>query len=295
MPVIEINKLTKIYKGNRGIIDVDLSIEEGEIFGFIGPNGAGKSTTIRTLLNFIYPTSGSAKILGKDCVTKSAEIKKYIGYVPSEINYYPNMTVQDIIKYASSFYSEYDSDRVDILCDLFEVEKSKKMRELSLGNKKKIAIIQAIISQPKILVLDEPASGLDPLMQSRLFELLEKENKKGMTVFFSSHNLTEVQKFCHRVAIIREGKIIEVNTIDKLLKSSYHMIKIKTKENISSVLSSIGAIDLTLKDNYIKFGYNRDFNILISILSKYDISDLQVTEPSLEDTFMQFYEKGDKQ
>lgn len=292
MAVIETNKLTKSYKNNRGIIDVDLEVDEGEIFGFIGPNGAGKSTTIRTLLNFIFPTSGSAKILGKDCVKDSEEIKKYVGYVPSEVNYYGEMKSIDIIKYAASFYNKFDAERVNNLCDMFQVELNKRMRELSLGNKKKIAIVQALISQPKLLILDEPANGLDPLIQNRLFEVLQEENKKGMTIFFSSHNLSEVQKFCSKVAIIKEGKIIAVKSIDALLQTSVKYVSIKSKDNITSELQNIGAKNIEHNSSqYLNFVYDKDINILIKLISKFSIQDIQIKEPTLEDAFMSFYKK----
>lgn len=292
MGIIKTNKLTKTYNGNRGINDIDLDVKEGEIFGFIGPNGAGKSTTIRTLLNFIYPTSGSAEILGKDCVKESSEIKKYVGYVPSEVNFYSDMKAGDIIDYAASFYPGCDEERISKLCTTFGVERNKRMRELSLGNKKKIAIVQALISRPKLIILDEPTNGLDPLMQSRLFEVLTEENKNGTTIFFSSHNLSEIQKFCHRVAIIREGRIIAVSTIAELLETSSNLVHIKTKDNIKDELTKIGALEIKQKNDEINFTYSEDINILIKLLSRYDIKSLQITEPSLEEAFMKYYSKG---
>ena len=184
MYIIETNNLTKSYGKSRGIIDVNLKVKEGEIFGFVGPNGAGKSTTIRTLLNFIFPTSGSAKMLGKDIVKESNAIKKYIGYVLSEVRFYDEIKVKDIIKYSSSFYSGVIQEEVDNLYRLLDVDINKKMSELSLGNKKKVAIVQALIHKPKLLILDEPTNGLDPLIQKKLFELLEEERKKELQFFY---------------------------------------------------------------------------------------------------------------
>ena len=183
MYIIETSNLSKSYGKNRGIIDINLKIKEGEIFGFVGPNGAGKSTTIRTLLNFIFPTGGSGKILGMDIVKQSKDIKKQIGYVPSEVKFYDEIKVKDIIKYSCSFYDGINQEDVDKLYELLEVDVEKRMSELSLGNKKKVAIVQALIHKPRLLILDEPTNGLDPLIQKRLFELLKKANKEGTTVF----------------------------------------------------------------------------------------------------------------
>lgn len=293
MPIIKMENLTKNYGKSRGIQDVNLQIEEGEVFGFIGQNGAGKSTTIRTLLNFIFPTSGSATILGKDCVKESAVIKKSVGYVPSEVNYYGNMSVDEIIKYAASFYNFYDTERINKLCDIFEVQRDKKMRELSLGNKKKIAIIQALVVAPKLIILDEPTNGLDPLMQRRLFEVLKEENKKGMTIFFSSHNLIEVQEFCHRVAIIRGGKIVALKAIDNMANSSNRKVRIRAKADINMELKNLNIEPIEKEGEYFNFLFKGDINSLIKSLSYCEIEDLQITEPSLLDTFMEFYEKED--
>jgi ABC-2 type transport system ATP-binding protein len=205
--VIEINNLTKTYGKSRGISDISFHVEQGEIFGFIGPNGAGKSTTIRTLLSLIYPTSGSATIFGKDCIKFAPEIKKEIGYLPSEVFYYDNMKVKDLLKYSASFYKKDCSRRMKELAEIMDLDLNKKIDDLSLGNKKKVGIVQGLLHEPKLIILDEPTSGLDPLMQQKFFELLEEENRKGATILFSSHILSEVQRLCNRVAIIKEGKI----------------------------------------------------------------------------------------
>src|SRR5665647_2400083 len=207
MSVIEIRNLTKSYGKARGIIDVSLNVEEGEIFGFIGPNGAGKSTAIRTLLGLIYPTSGTSTIFGKNC-TQFPEIRKEVGYLPSEVFYYDNMRVMDLLKYSASFYKKDCTKRIKELAEIMDLDLKKKIDDLSFGNKKKVGIVQGLLHEPKLIILDEPTSGLDPLMQQKFFELIGQENKNGATVFFSSHILTEVQKMCERVAIIKEGKII---------------------------------------------------------------------------------------
>ena len=239
MYIIETSNLSKSYGKNRGIIDINLKIKEGEIFGFVGPNGAGKSTTIRTLLNFIFPTGGSGKILGMDIVKQSKDIKKQIGYVPSEVKFYDEIKIKDIIKYSCSFYDGINQEDVDKLYELLEVDVEKRMSELSLGNKKKVAIVQALIHKPRLLILDEPTNGLDPLIQKRLFEVLKKANKEGTTVFFSSHNLVEVENFCDRVAVIKEGKIIDTVVLEKLAKKAALKIVLSCKEINEEIIKGI--------------------------------------------------------
>lgn len=294
MYIIETNNLSKSYGKSRGIIDVNLNVKEGEIFGFVGPNGAGKSTTIRTLLNFIFPTSGSAKILGKDIVKESNEIKKYIGYVPSEVKFYDEVRVKDIIKYSASFYKEVNKDEVDKLYKILDVDINKKMSELSLGNKKKVAIVQALIHKPKLLILDEPTNGLDPLIQKKLFELLEEARKKGTTVFLSSHNLVEVENLCDRVAVIKDGKIIDTIVIEKLAKKLGLKILVKSKEINEDKVKEMGGQVVTQENGEITFHYNNEIDVLIKELSKYKIEKLLISEQTLEDTFMNYYKnKGE--
>lgn len=290
MYIIETNNLSKSYGKSRGINDINLKIKEGEIFGFVGPNGAGKSTTIRTLLNFIFPTSGFAKILGKDIVKESNEIKKYIGYVPSEVKFYDEIRVKDIIKYSSSFYNGVNSEEVDKLYKLLDVDVNKKMSELSLGNKKKVAIVQALIHKPKLLILDEPTNGLDPLIQKKLFELLEKAKKEGTTVFLSSHNLVEVENLCDRVAVIKDGKIVDTVVIEKLAKKSALKVILKGNEINEEKIKEIGGQAIEKNCNEFVFYYNEKVDKLIKLLSKYSLEKLLISEQTLEDKFMNYYE-----
>lgn len=294
MSIIEIKNLTKTYGKSRGIDKVNLTVNKGEIYGFIGPNGAGKSTTIKTLLNLIFPTSGEAKIFGLDCVTQTTKIKEDIGYVPSEVRYYDNMSVKEIIDYAKSFKKNVDNGYVDELIKTFDVELHKKIFELSLGNKKKVAIIQALLHKPKVLILDEPTNGLDPLIQQKLFNELLELKKQGSTIFLSSHNLAEVEEFCDRVAIIKEGKILEVRKIEDFAKKTVKKVTLKASKNIEAELKNIGGEIIGNENNTIVFNYKEDINKLISILSKYNIENLIIEEKKLSEVFMSYYEGEEK-
>ena len=294
MNIIDIKNLTKSYGKNRGIDNVNLSVTKGEIFGFIGPNGAGKSTTIKVLLNIIFPTAGDAKIFDLDCVTDTTKIKENLGYVPSEVRYYDNMKVKELINYAISFHENVDRGYVEELCKLFDVELEKNISELSLGNKKKVAIVQALLHKPKLLILDEPTNGLDPLVQQKLFNTLLRVKKEGTTVFLSSHNLTEVEEFCDRVAIIREGKIIDVRTIADFANKKVKKITLTTSENMQEELLSIAAENLESNKNNISFNYNGDINKLLSVLSKYKLENLIIEEKKLPEAFMSYYNMEDK-
>jgi ABC-2 type transport system ATP-binding protein len=294
MKIIDIKNLTKSYGKNRGIENINLTVNEKEIFGFIGPNGAGKSTTIKVLLNFIFPTHGEAKIFDLDCVKDSVKIKENIGYVPSEVRYYGNMKVRDIISYGESFHNNVDKEYVQQICKDFSIELDKNISELSLGNKKKVAIIQAILNKPKLLILDEPTNGLDPLIQQKLFETLTKLKNEGSTIFFSSHNLSEVEEFCDKVAIIKEGKIIDIKDIREYSRKKIKKITIKTMDIIEEELISLGIENLEKNNQVLTFYYSGAINPLLSLLSKYKIEDLTIEEKNLSETFMSYYYKEDK-
>lgn len=293
MAVIETSDLTKSYGKSRGIENVNIEVREGEIFGFIGPNGSGKSTFIRTLLNFLYPTSGSGRVLGFDIECESHKLKEKVGYVPSEVKYYEEIRVADLIEYAKSFYSEVDESYIDMLVEELKVDMDKKMGELSYGNKKKIAIVQALMGSPKLLILDEPTNGLDPLIQKKLFEIMRREKEKGNTVFLSSHNLTEVESLCDRVAIIREGVIVD--TVDlKALKEGFGLVvEVSGDLTKEDVLRISKKILLEGEGNYI-FNYSDDINKLVEWASKYSLKKLNIEEQSLEDEFMKYYLKEGK-
>jgi ABC-2 type transport system ATP-binding protein len=292
MNVIEIKNLTKTYGKARGISDISFNVEEGEIFGFIGPNGAGKSTTIRTLLSLIYPTSGSATIFGKDTVKFAPEIKKEIGYLPSEVFYYDNMKVKDLLNYSASFYKKDCSKRILELANVMDLDLNKKIDDLSLGNKKKVGIVQGLLHSPKLIILDEPTSGLDPLMQQKFFELLEKENKNGATILFSSHILSEVQRLCNRVAIIKEGQIVTVEKISTLKENTYKKFKIETSSPLDSDYFTISGVNkLERKNNITSFLFKGNVNTVMKKIADIEITNLWIEEPDLEEIFMHYYEK----
>lgn len=293
MNVIEINNLTKYYGKERGIIDVTFNVEEKEIFGFIGPNGAGKSTTLRTLLALIYPTSGSAKIFGKDCIKHGPEIKKEIGYLPSEVFYYDKMKVIDLLNYSASFYKKDCSRRIQELAEIMDLDLHKKIDDLSFGNKKKVGIVQGLLHEPKLIILDEPTSGLDPLMQQKFFELLQEENKKGATILFSSHILGEVQRLCNRVAIIKEGKIIQLEKISALQENNYKKIKVQTHANLDQNYFNIGGVsNVEVKQDIISFLFRGNINSIMKKISEIEVVNVWIEEPDLEEIFLHYYEKG---
>jgi len=290
MSVIEVNKLTKYYGKARGIEDVTFQVDEGEIFGFIGPNGAGKSTTIRLFLSLIYPSSGSAAIFGKDCNEYGPELRQDIGYLPSEVFYYERMKVIDLLKYSASFYEKDCTQRLHELAEIMELDLKRRIDDLSYGNKKKVGIVQGLLHQPKLLLLDEPTSGLDPLMQRKFFKLIRDENQRGATIFFSSHILGEVQRMCNRVAIIKEGSIINIQDIKTLQRDNYKKIRVAA-ENLDEVQFEIDGVSNLQKNNgAVRFFYKGNINQIMRKIGEIEISDVTIEEPTLEEIFMHYYE-----
>jgi ABC-2 type transport system ATP-binding protein len=291
-PIIDIRDLTKTYGRDRGIEHVSLEVGEGDIFGFIGPNGSGKSTTIRVLLNLIFPTGGRAKIMGMDVVKDSKKIKFHTGYVPSDANLYSHMDIDEFLGYCLGFYHTGNGeDRIAELSELFELDRKRKISDLSMGNRKKVSIIQSLLHSPRLLILDEATMGLDPLMQARFFELLRSENRKGMTIFFSSHTLSEVQLLCKRVAIIKEGRIIKVEDIETLRKRQLKKIHIEFAERADAEIAGLGGIENTpvVSGNTLQFMYSGDITELVLKLMGRKITDMTIEEPSLEEIFMHYY------
>ncbi len=290
---IDIRKLTKSYGKSRGINELELTVSEGDFFGFIGPNGAGKSTTIRTLLGLISPTSGKASVLGYDIVTEKEKILREVGYLPSEINFYNGMKVKDVIRYSADLRRTDCKKKAKDLSERLGLDLNKKVEELSLGNRKKVGIVCAIQHSPKLLILDEPTSGLDPLMQREFFNILKEENEEGSTIFFSSHILSEVQNYCRSAAFIKDGRIIMSDKVENLEQTGTKKITVSGISDISRLTALAGITpadsDASLEDAQ-SFFYKGDLNLLLSTLSAESVKDITITEPSLEEIFMNYYE-----
>jgi len=286
--ILEIQNLTKYYGKIRGVENLSLKLEEGEIFGFIGPNGAGKSTTIRSIMNLINKTSGKVLIENKEFTKDDIQIKEKIGYLPSEIYLYDDLSVKEMLDYHESFYKkDIHKKRIELVKRL-QLDEKKKIEDLSLGNLKKLGIILAFMHNPKILILDEPTSGLDPIMQNIFYDLLLEEKKKGTTIFYSTHILSEVSKICDRVGIIKDGKLIKLERIEELSQKNLTFVTITSKqyEEIKKDLK----INVISEDrNTIKFGNNLSDDELIKKISKYKIDKILIEEATLEDMFLHYY------
>lgn len=289
MYAIKTDKLTKYYGKSRGIIDLDLRVEQGEFFGFIGPNGAGKSTTIRTLLGLISPTSGSAEVLGKDIIKFNRDILREVGYLPSEAIFYPGMKVADIIRFSAGLRDADCAEEAGRLCERLQLDVTRKVDELSFGNRKKVAIVCALQSSPRLLILDEPTGGLDPLMQHEFFEIIGERHRQGATVFLSSHILSEVQRNCGRAAVIREGRVIACGSVEDLARSSARRVSVTGEFDLENLP---GIRDLKAGNRTAGFLYSGDVGPLLSRLAAGNVTDISISEPDLEEVFMHYYEEG---
>lgn len=292
MNAIQMEGLTKFYGSSRGILDLDLTVQEGEFYGFIGPNGAGKSTTIRTLLGLIRKTRGSARVLGKDIAKEKEQILAETGYLPSEAVFYPDMRGRDLIRLSADLHRKDCKKTSEELCERLQLDPSRRIGELSFGNRKKLAVICALQHNPRLCILDEPTGGLDPLMQREFFEILKERNRQGMTVFLSSHILSEIQRFCSRAAIIREGRIIASGSVEELARTNAKRISIRGSFDPSGPPD---VRDLQRSDDTVSFLYGGDINLLLARLGKDPILDLTISEPDLEEIFLHYYTKGEEQ
>ena len=311
MEVIKTINLTKYYGKARGIKNLNLTVNEGECFGFIGPNGAGKSTTIRTLLGLIFPTDGTATVLGHDIVSEKNSILAEVGYLPSEAVFYSGMKVKDILKFSADLRKKDCSKEAKTLCDRIQIDVNRKVDELSFGNRKKVGIVCALQSNPRLLILDEPTGGLDPLMQHEFFDIISEKNKGGTTVFLSSHILSEVQKYCTRAAVISEGEIIACDSVETLAKSNAKRVTVSGAIDLAGLdgikdLKRTGMLETDAKGSVevgavaggvaagmTSFLYNGDMNELIQKLSCGTVNDITISEPDLEEIFLHYYGKGE--
>ena len=287
--ILEIQNLTKYYGKVKGVENLSLKLEEGEIFGFIGPNGAGKSTTIRSIMNLINKTSGKVLIENEEFNKDNIKLKEKIGYLPSEIYLYDDLTVKEMLDYHERFYKKNIHNRRIELVKRLELDEKKKIEDLSLGNLKKLGIILAFMHEPKLLILDEPTSGLDPIMQNVFYDLLKEEKEKGNTVFYSTHILNEVSKICDRVGIIKEGKLIKVERIEDLFKKSLTIVTI-TSEQLKEIKEDLKVNVILEEGNTIKFGNNLLPDELIKKVSKYRIDKILIEEATIEDMFLHYYQ-----
>lgn len=292
MDAIKIAKLTKYYGKARGILDLDLQVKEGEFFGFIGPNGAGKSTTIRTLLGLIRPSAGEAQVLGFDIRREKERILSAVGYLPSESVFYPGMRVRDLLKFSADLRGCSCSHTAERLCERLQLDPTRKVEELSFGNRKKAAIVCALQHNPALLVLDEPTGGLDPLMQREFFSILRERNQAGTTIFLSSHVLSEIHRNCSRAAIIREGQLIACDSVDALSRTSAKRV---TLHGTAPLQELDGVRDLKETDGGFSFLYNGAMPPLLRMLADSSISDLSIAEPDLEEIFLHYYQTGGEQ
>ena len=292
---IETKGLSLYYGRHRGILDVDLRVEKGEIFGFLGPNGAGKTTTQRVLIDIIRPTAGEARIFGKNCQKEGVAIRERIGYLPGELSLYPNMTARQFFKmYFSLQKSNNDPGRWKTLADRLGLDTTRKMREYSSGNKQKVGIVAAFMNKPDLLILDEPTSGLDPLVKQTVMELVREANHGGATVFFSSHILPEVQAVCDRVGIIREGQLVVTERVENLTTQHFKRVRFNfTNTPPVNAFTQEGAVELRRDDGDITLEIHAHLDLVMEKAASFGIADIETIPVSLEEIFLAYYGKED--
>ena len=289
--IIKTEKLTKFYGKSRGIVDVDLNVSEGDFFGFIGPNGAGKSTAIRTLLGLIAPTGGRAEIFGMNIREKRTEILSDVGFLPSEALFYSGMRVKEIIELSAKLRRRDCRAEASALCERLELDMSKRICELSLGNRKKVGIVCAMQHRPRLYIMDEPTSGLDPLMQREFYSLLSERNREGATVFLSSHILSEVGRYCTVAAVIREGRILACDSVERLGHTGVKRVVLK---GIKDKPDIPGMKNITFENDTLNFLFGGNIKELLAELSRWELEDISITDPDLEEVFMSYYAGEDK-
>ena len=288
---VSLEGLVKRYGKHRGIEGLDLKVKEGEWFGYIGPNGAGKSTTIRTMLGLIKATEGKSTVLGMDSWKDREKIMEKVGYLPSEAIFYPEMTVSETLDYALSLHACKDRRRQKELSERLELDTERKIGELSYGNRKKVGIVCALEHNPSLLILDEPTGGLDPLMQREFFSMLEEEHRKGVTIFMSSHILSEIESHAETAAAIREGRIIVSGKVEEISKTNARKVNLRGKIDISTLT---GVKEVVEDKNGMSFLYSGEASALLEALYKGSVKDFTVTEPDLEEVFLHYYRKEEK-
>jgi len=295
-PSIQTIGLTKHYGDVKALVDLDLEIHPGEIFGFLGPNGAGKTTMIRTILDEIRPTAGSASILGLDSQEKSVEIRRSIGYVPGDLAMYPNLTGRDTITYFANLRGGVDWGYVDELAERLDADLSKKVGDLSSGNRQKVGLIQAFMNRPDVLIMDEPSSGLDPLVQREFQAMMREVAKEGRTVFLSSHTLSEVQRVAGRVGIIRHGLLIAVEEVSSLRSKAIRKVDLFFDDEVDGgVFEPLpGVRDVTVANHHVTLSFDGQMETLLRVVSRrYNLLDITTQEADLEEIFLTYYRDGE--
>ena len=292
--IINTAKLTKFYGKQLGIEDVNLEVKRGEVFGYLGPNGSGKTTTIRVLLDFIRPTRGSAMVFDLDARQSSVEIHRRVGYLNGELALWENMTGEDLLKYLGNLRGGLDWKYVRELAARFECDLPRRIQGLSMGNKQKLGLLQAFMHKPELLILDEPTNGLDPLMQHQFYDLLNETKKEGRTVFLSSHILPEVEKVCDRVGIIRQGRLVTVETIESLKSHSVRQLEILFTGTVpkDKFINIPGVRDIVLQDNILTCTVVGSLDALVKAAAQFEVVNIISHEPTLEEIFMTYYNEG---
>lgn len=288
--ILQIDNLSKYYGKQKGVEHVSLALEEGEIFGLIGPNGAGKSTTIRSVMNMLNKTEGTVTFLGRPLEKNSIDLKRQIGYLPGEVFLYEDMKVSQMLDYHQTFYKEDLSERRKYLVEVLQVDESKKIEDLSLGNRKKVGIVLALMHNPKLLILDEPTSGLDPIMQKQFQNLLKEEKQRGTTIIYSTHILSEVSQLCDRVGIVRDGRLIQVDEVENLSRHTLQHVTVVSAD-AGRIAEELHLKEYDLNVDTLKFSYDGDINALLKVISSYPITHLNIEEPSIEEIFMHYYQQ----
>jgi ABC-2 type transport system ATP-binding protein len=289
--IIQIENLTKSYGTHRGVVDIDLEVGEGEAFGFLGPNGAGKTTTIRTLLDHLRPTSGRALVFGIETTVDPVAIHRRVGYLPGEFTLYDKLTGGQTIEYFANLRGGVDRAYQASLVDRLDVDPTRKFREYSKGNKQKIGLIVALQHRPDLLILDEPTSGLDPLVQQTFYEVIREAKAEGRTIFLSSHILSEVEKTCDRVAIIRDGRLAKVDRVEALRDLAHHQVELRfTGEVPMGAFAAIpGVSEVTADGQTLKMRVSGPITPVVRAAAQYELLDFVSREPSLEETFLAQY------
>lgn len=286
--MIKIQNLKKYYGTHKGIEDVSFNVKEKDIFGFVGPNGAGKSTTIRVIMGLIFPTSGCLEVLGESSIEGLTKARKDIGYLPGEANFYGGLTVEELLEYGCRLKGR-GKENINPLAERLQLDLTKKIDELSLGNRKKVGIVNAVVHEPKLIILDEPTSGLDPVMQHVFFDILRELNKKGSTIFFSSHILSEVQNFCKKVAVIKDGLIVADGTIQEISGKNLKEVRLTFLGKAPNIEESANLTNVQVLENYLTFDYSGQANDLLALITKLKPSDVNIENADLERIIMHYY------